>query len=113
MTDPSRQLFVLYFVCGQAPEGADQVEVAYECFKFAVDNEEVLNQSRRAQEIVIKIKRKYHILKTQHLMHLYGLADNQLFQLVENPRELINALYNHPSILHTPLVNINKVVWTC
>lgn len=109
MSDPSRKLFILYFVCSQAPEGADQVEVAYECYRFACEHEEELSQSKRALDIVTKIKRKYPILKTQHLMHLYGLADNRLFQLVESPRELINALYNHPSILRTPLANINKV----
>lgn len=109
MSDPSKKLFILYFVCSQAPEGADQVEVAYECYRFACEHATQLSQSKRAVDIVAKIKRKYPILKTQHLMHLYGLADNRLFQLVESPRELINALYNHTSILQTPLANINKV----
>lgn len=97
MFDKERILLVLYLVQNNAPEGADQVEAAYECYIFAVEHEEALNQDDRSREIVLKIKKKYPILKVQHLLHLYGLYDDKLAQHVKNPIELINALYVHAS----------------
>lgn len=110
INDISKTLFVLYFITNNAPEGADQVEAAYECFKFAIKHESALMQMRKnSPETVQKIRRKYPIFKTQHLLHLYGLAEEKLFQFVESPNELIVALYNHELILKTQKPDINKV----
>lgn len=110
MHDITRILFVLYFVCNQAPEGADQVEAAYECYKFAITHEEALRGSDRAYEMVMKIKRKYPMFKIQHVLHLYGLNDDKLSKLVENPFELISALYQHNSVLKSDSkVDFNQV----
>lgn len=109
MNDLSKMLFLLYFVSNQAPDGADQVEAAYHCYEFALRHEDEFLQIKRAHEIVKKIKRKYPILKTQHLLHLHGLVDDKLFQLIEHPKELIYALYSHENILKPQKTDINKV----
>lgn len=99
---------MLYFVANHAPEGADQVEAAYECYKFAKEHEAELAQIKRAHEITDKIMRKYPIFKTQHLLQLYGFSDDHLLRLVESPRDLIEALYSHPCILKPQKTDINK-----
>lgn len=109
MNDPSKVIFLLYFVTNNAPDGADQIEVAYECYKFSIANEEVLKDIPKACDTMIKIKRKYPILKTQHLLHLYGLTEEKLFQMLESPNELITALYHHDCILRPNKPDINKV----
>lgn len=110
MKDIHRILFVLYFVFNHAPEGADQVEAAYECFKFAIIHEDELRESNRGYDIVVKIKRKYPMFKTQHLLHLYGLNEDNLSQLVESPLQLISALYCHESVFKSDSkIDFNQV----
>lgn len=110
MKDLQRILFVLYFVTNQAPEGADQVEAAYECYKFAVENENKLRDSPRAIETIEKIKRKFKMYKIQHLLHLHNLHDDKLGQLIEHPCELIHALYQHESVLQPEnKIDINQI----
>ena len=99
MQDLQRIIFILYFVASEAPEGADQVEAAYECYKFALEHEDILKDMPRAYEMVQKIKRKYPIFKVHHFLHLYGLDDDKLYQLLEHPKNLIVALYHHESIV--------------
>lgn len=106
----SRKLFILYFVTNHLPEGADQIDAAHECYRFAVEHAAEFATSAKAQPIVTKIRRKYPMLKTQHLMHVHGLVDERLFQLIEQPRELIEALYGHQAIVgRKPATNINAV----
>lgn len=107
MKDKKRILFVLYVVCSHTPDGADQVEAAFECYRYALENEEELNESERAAEMVKKIKRKYPVYKTQHLLHLYRLKDDSLTHLIEMPLELINTLYER--ITENVKVDINQV----
>lgn len=109
MRDKPKIIAMLYFVANHAPEGCDQVEAAYECYKFALKNEQELMEYPKAADVVHKIKRKYPNTKTQHLLHLYGLTDDKLMQHVENPTELINALYRHHSILLPQKKDINKL----
>lgn len=110
MKDLQRILFVLYFVANQAPEGADQVEAAYECYKFAIKHEAKIRDSPRANETIQKIKRKYPMYKVQHLLHLYNLHDDKLGQLIESPPELIYALYNHDVVLQPEnKIDINQI----
>jgi kinetochore-associated protein 1 len=111
MKDKSKIIFILYFVTNHSPDGADAVAAAYECYKFTLEHERELptHDNAKVSEIVDKIKRKYPILKTQHLLHFYNLADDKLFQLVEHPMELINALYHHESIMKQHKPDINKV----
>ena len=59
MYDESLILFVLYFTSNHSPEGADQVEAAYECYKYALENENKLLTHRRGGEVLCKIKKKY------------------------------------------------------
>lgn len=104
--DIQRKIFVLYFVCNHAPEGADQVEAAEECFKFALKHSDELMQMDRSREMVEKIRRKYPMLKTQHLLHLYGLKNDVLMELVEDPIGLITKLYDY---ITESKIDINKV----
>ncbi|XP_058462913.1 uncharacterized protein LOC131437527 [Malaya genurostris] len=94
VSDLSSKLFILYYVTNNAPEGADQVEAAYECYKFACQHEDDLASNVDAKDKIDKIIRKYPIFKTQHLLLQYGISDDKLLALVKNPRELINALYS-------------------
>lgn len=110
MHDKPKILFCLYFVTNHAPEGIDQVEAAHECYKYAKEHEEQLTAHAKANEVVQKIFRKYKMFKVQHLLHLYGLADEKFLLLVENPEELIKSLYNHESIFDNQKIAINTVV---
>lgn len=94
VSDLCSKLFILYYVTNNAPEGADQVEAAYECYKFVCQNEDALSANVDAKDKVEKICRKYPIFKTQHLLLQYGINDDKLLALVKNPQELINALYS-------------------
>ncbi|CRL07888.1 CLUMA_CG021025, isoform A [Clunio marinus] len=109
LKDKPKQLAILYFYVNHAPNGSDKVEAAYECWKFACCNEDQLKGSK-FYDLVEKIKRKYPQLKTQHLLNLYGLScDDKVMQLIENPRELIQALYQHESILGPQKKEISKL----
>ncbi|KAL5278300.1 KNTC1 family protein [Megaselia abdita] len=109
ITDESKKILLLYFVSNNAPEGADQVEACYECYQYAINNESILMKNEKSQDIMEKIKRKYPILKTQHLLHVYDMIEDHLLQLVENPRELIYALYHHEIVLKPEKPNINEI----
>uniref|UniRef100_A0A1A9X1U5 Uncharacterized protein n=1 Tax=Glossina brevipalpis TaxID=37001 RepID=A0A1A9X1U5_9MUSC len=105
----SKAFLILYFVSNYAPDGADQVEASYECYKFVIANEKLITDSK-CQEQLKKIKRNYPTRKTQHLLHVYGLNDEELMKLVENPLELIYRLYHHEIILKGSKLDINTVV---
>lgn len=109
IADKSKRLAILYFYVNHAPQGSDQVEAAFEALKFAVANEDEVVASSKFGELVNRTKRKYPLVKTQHLLHLYGLTDEKLMQLLENPVELINALYHHESILQLQKKDVNKL----
>lgn len=94
MKDIHRILLVLYMVFSNAPEGADQLEAALHCFKFVKTNQAALNEVPRSKDLAQKIKSKYTVLKVQHQLHLYGLYDDDLSDLIRDPSELIRALYN-------------------
>ncbi|XP_030370640.1 uncharacterized protein LOC115621201 [Scaptodrosophila lebanonensis] len=106
---PSKVFLILYFVASYAPDGADQVEASYECWKYVKENAAVITDPKY-QEQLTKIKRKYPIIKTQHLLYVYGLPDEKLLRLVENPTELIISLYNHELILKSTKLDINTLV---
>lgn len=90
-----------------SPEGIDQVNAAHECYNFILQHESELESHPKAREIGIKMKQKYPILKIQHLLHQYGLVEDHLMILAQNPYELIQTLYLHESILHDQKININ------
>lgn len=99
---------ILYFVANYAPDGADQVEASYECYKYAMEHSDLIT-NEKYQDQLMKIKRKYPILKTQHLLYIYGLTDEKLLRQVENPTELIYSLYHHELILKSSKLDINTV----
>lgn len=107
--DKSKRLAILYFHVNHSLPGSDQVDAAYECWKFATENETEIMQSQKYGDLVGRIRRKYPVLRTQHLLHSYNLADEKLTQLVEYPEDLIIALYQHDSILTSQKKDINKL----
>lgn len=109
MSDKCKILSALHFTTKFAAEGADQVEAAYECYAFAVNNEPDLSTNRVSATILSQIKRIYPIYKSKYLLRLYNLMDDRLNELVEKPEELIYELYEHESILKEQQININKV----
>jgi len=109
VSSPSKAFLILYFVSNYAPDGADQVEASYECYKYAIENESQITD-QKCQEQLLKIKRKYPVLKTQHLLYVYNLNEEKLMNLIENPSELIYNLYHHDIILKpTNKLDINMV----
>lgn len=111
MKDVNRILLVLYMVYSNAPEGADQLEAITQCYRFVKQNQAALNENERSKELAVKIKRKFSILKIQHQLHLYGLYDDDLSDLIKNPKELISALYNRVTSanVNDSKCDINKV----
>jgi len=107
---PSNVIFILYYVASYARDGADQVEAFYEGWKYVKSNQAVLTNDPKCQEELAKIKRMYPIIKTQHLLHIYGLSDDKMMHLVEHPTELIHCLYHHELILKSSKVDINALV---
>ncbi|KAG4074366.1 hypothetical protein HA402_008775 [Bradysia odoriphaga] len=110
MSDKGNILSALHFTTKFAAEGADQVEAAYECYTFAINNEPELRTNRRDAAILTQIKRLYPIYKLKFLLRLYNLMDDKLNELVEKPEDLISELYEHESILKEQQININKLV---
>lgn len=110
MTDIHRILLVLYMVFSNAPEGADQVEAALQCYRFVKKHQAELNEHPRSKELALKVKSKYSVLKVQHQLNLYGLWDDDLSDLIANPIELIQALYNRTNISsNESKCDVNKV----
>jgi hypothetical protein len=79
------------------------------CWQFALKYEDALRANPKFYDLVEKSKRKYPLLKTQHLLYVFGLAEDKFLQLIENPRLLIHALYHHDSILESQKKEINKL----
>lgn len=104
-------LGTLVYIMNSTPRGCDQVEAAHECYKYVMANENELQQNPdpKYNDVIEKVKVKYPLLKTQHLLYLYGVFDDKLMQLIDNPANLINALYHHESILTTQKKEINKL----
>lgn len=110
MTDIHRILLVMYMVFSNAPEGADQLEAAFQCYRFVKQNQMALNENPRSKDLALKIKSKYSVLKVQHQLHLYGLYDDDLSDLIANPTELIRALYNRTNTnSNESKCDVNKV----
>lgn len=73
-------------------------------------NQEALNQNPRSKDLTLKIKSKYSVLKVQHQLHLYGLYDDDLSDLIADPTELIRALYNRTNTnSNESKCDVNKV----
>lgn len=100
-----RAFSILYYTMNHMPEGADQVEAAYECHQFMLEHETVLAGIEKAKDAVAKIRRKYPLLKTQHLLHVYKMTDDNLMALIEKPFDLIASLYLHGGGGGGPYVN--------
>lgn len=109
LENKGKALAILYFIVTNTPSGSDQMEAAHECWKYAVMYEDILLKNSKYCDLVEKAKRKYPLLKTQHLLYVFGLAEDKFLQLIENPRLLIQALYHHESILQTQKKEINKL----
>ncbi|SPP80519.1 uncharacterized protein LOC117583698 [Drosophila guanche] len=107
--NPNKAFLILYFVSNYARDGADMVEASYECWNFIKENGHLITDAK-SQEQVGKVKRRYPIQKTQHLLYVYGLTDEKLLRLVENPTELIHSLYHHELIIKSSKVDINALV---
>ncbi|XP_016949058.1 uncharacterized protein LOC108023885 [Drosophila biarmipes] len=109
VNNPNKAFLILYFVSNYARDGADQVEASYECWKFVKEKGHLIDDPKTREQIS-KVKRRYPIQKTQHLLYVYGMTDEKLLRQVENPTELINALYHHDLILKSSKVDINALV---
>lgn len=90
---------ILYYTMNHMPEGADQVAAAFECHQFMLEHEARLAQHDKYRDAVAKMRRKYPLLKTQHLLHVYRMAEDGLMALIERPLDLIASLYLHAVVL--------------
>ena len=109
LENKGKALAIMYFIVTNTPSGSDQMEAAHECWKFATMYEDVLLSDTKYNDLVEKSKRKYPLLKTQHLLYVFGLGEDKMLQLIENPRMLIHTVYQHDSILQSQKKEINKL----
>lgn len=109
ISNKAKVLATLYYIMTNTPRGCDQMEAAHECWKFTIAHEESLRSQPKYHDVIDKVQQKYPLLKTQHLLYLYGVYNDKLMQLIDNPTALINVLYHHESILGVQKKEINKL----
>lgn len=109
VSNKGKILATLYFILTNTPRGGDQMEAAYESWKFAMAHEDEIRAQPKYHDLVDKVIKKYFMLKSQHLLYLYGVYDDKLIALIENPGMLIQTLYHHESILTGQKKEINKL----
>lgn len=95
-----------YYVYQGSILGADQVAAANMCYQFAEHWSKI-----QPNNILKKMQSKHLLTLTAHILHKFGLAEEKLLSLCDNPHKLIEALYNHDSILtYTECPNIHAAV---
>lgn len=95
-----------YYVYQGSIVGADQVAAANMCYQFAEHWSKI-----QPNNVLKKMQSKHLLTLTAHILHKVGLAEEKLLSLCDNPQRLIEALYNHESILtHTECPNIHAAV---
>lgn len=95
-----------YYVYQGSIVGADQVAAANMCYKFAEHWSKI-----QPNNVLKKMQSKHLLTLTAHILHKIGLAEQNLLSLCDNPQRLIEALYNHQSILtYTECPNIHAAV---
>lgn len=95
----------MYYVANRTPPGADQVAAAQECYKLAelwqincsvrVDDTTAIWSG---QELVTKIKDKYHQFTSKHILYTHGLGQERYLNLILYPEKLIREIYMNESI---------------
>ncbi|XP_026273015.1 kinetochore-associated protein 1 [Frankliniella occidentalis] len=95
MDDVEQAAATLYFFMNKIPAGLDQVAAANLCLQYS----EIVYNKTKETEYKMKIEKKFFHLATLQTLHQYGLGQPCYLQLAQNPTELINALYQHPTIL--------------
>jgi hypothetical protein len=78
--------------------GADLHALAKLCYAHAKTWRQT-DSSELVQQCYEKVERKYLDVATSHILYTYGLGLPQYLALKTQPRELIVALYNDPSIV--------------
>ncbi|XP_017491008.1 PREDICTED: kinetochore-associated protein 1-like [Rhagoletis zephyria] len=78
VTNPSKTFMILYFVANYAPDGADQVEASYECYKYALAHEELITNEKyqdqlNPTELIYSLYHHELILKSSKL-HINTVA---------------------------------------
>ncbi|XP_077292363.1 kinetochore component rough deal [Arctopsyche grandis] len=84
-----------YYVFQGSAFGADQVAAADVCYQFA----EHWAKIEPNNNVVRKMQMKHLLTSSAHILHKYNLGEDKLLSLCDSPHRLIEALYNHRSIL--------------
>ncbi|XP_011306645.1 kinetochore-associated protein 1 [Fopius arisanus] len=88
----------LYYVVNHTPPGADLVAAAKECFLYMEEWKELCGDEADPANKFPRIKEKYVINTSKHILHSYGLGLPEYLNLVDRHEELIISLYKDPSI---------------
>lgn len=89
----------IYHVMTHTPKGADQVDAAALCYKYAMVYKERFPHDEGIEKAFKKVSNKYLSLSAIHILYTFRLNDEQYLELVNQPEELIIALYMDKRIL--------------
>lgn len=85
----------LYYVFQGSTFGADQVAAINMCYQFA----EQWAKIEPNNNVLKKMQTKHLLTSSAHILRKYGLGEDKLLSLCSSPHRLIDALYNHKSII--------------
>lgn len=89
----------IYYVMAQAPRGADQVDAAALCYKYALEYKKKFPDDEGIEKAFKKVKNKYTNVSATHTLYMHQLNDECYLELANRPEELIIALYMDKRIL--------------
>ncbi|CAD6208998.1 GSCOCG00003645001-RA-CDS [Cotesia congregata] len=91
-----------YHVVNYTPPGADRVAAAKECFLYAQNWQQQVDDPLAPDDSIksklYKIEEKYFKYTSKHTLYTYGLGQDRYLNLVENPEKLVQELYHDETI---------------
>ncbi|RZC32599.1 uncharacterized protein BDFB_000923 [Asbolus verrucosus] len=99
ISDLERTTSVVYHLLTHTPNGADQVNAATLCYKYAVQYKNLNEGKSDVEKAFIKVEKKYFNSCVMHILHMHQLAETKYVNLVAQPNDLIFALYLDERIL--------------
>ncbi|KRT83982.1 hypothetical protein AMK59_221 [Oryctes borbonicus] len=117
MTNLEMATSAVYQLVMHTPKGADQVNAAKLCLKYAIQYKESGQENDPALlKAFIKVQKKYQSFAATHILHICQIDVEKYSNILLEPNELIDALYTDESIIERAdrvLLNcpdINKAV---
>ncbi|KAJ8923927.1 hypothetical protein NQ315_006703 [Exocentrus adspersus] len=99
ISDLERATSVVYHLMNHTPNGADKVNAAQLSYKYAQQYKDKYPNSADVDKAYVKVKTKYYSFSAMHILYTFQLADDKYIQLVAQPEDLIDALYQDGRII--------------